>query len=366
MKLTIDQATIVEVFNQLSRFKGKEVLQNISLNVSKEEAIFRATDGEVSYTRKLSLIDNKLITVEKIGSVLLPPKVEEVIRKLSKSSISIQVLENGQIELKQGKTSAKVNAAQGEFPNLPNVEKQEAIKLSTKVLSMLCSQTAFAASEKDGRPVLKAIHMESDDQQFKVICTDSYRLSQKVLNKSLSLPVLNIPAKPLMYVIQTLDEDASLQLFAAGNHIVITTEESEIYIRQLEGTFPDVSRLLSAKPLSKVTVQKGEILSAIECALTFTKNEKDRQITIEPVEDNNLKIYSTGEEGSLESFVQGDFENVEKIQKFTVNAGYLTAAIKAFIKPEITFQYESSTKPILLVSKSDPTLTQMVVPIRTN
>ncbi|MEX3625029.1 DNA polymerase III subunit beta [Viridibacillus arvi] len=364
MKLTIDKKVMVEKLNPLAKFKGKEVLQNTYLEVTNETVLFRVSDGEVTYTSKIKLADQEHVKVEKVGSVLLPPKVEEVIRKLSNGVFSMTILENGQIELKQGKTAAKVNAVEGEFPSLPKVEKKEEVKLSTKVLRTLCTPISFAASNNDSRPILKAIHMESDDKQFKAICTDSHRLSQKALNKPLSLPVLNIPSKPLMNVIQTLNDDDSLVLSAAGNHIVLSNDETEIYIRQLEGTYPDVSRVMSIDAVGKVKVKQSEILTAIDRALTFSKAEKNNCISIEPASDGTLKVCSSAIEGSIEEFISAEFEDVDKIEKFTINAKFLTESIKSFSNSEISFLFQGDEKPIFIVSETEPTLTQMLLPIR--
>lgn len=366
MKMKVQQTTLRAVFNEISRFRGKDIMQNIHLTVSEQEGLtFQATDGEVTFIKRVPLVngENVQVEVKTPGELLLPPKFEEVTKKLSSGMISITLLKTNQIEVKQGKTSAKVNGMDGELPNIPDTPKEEGIGLTTEVLAMLVSQTAFAASDKETRAVLKAVHMESDETSFKVTATDSYRLSQKTIPKPLKLPPLNIPAKRLVEVVNTLEEKQPLKLIPLGNHILIQTTDKDVYIRQLEGSYPDTSRLTVCNAKVQVTVNRKELLSSIDRTMTFAKEEKHRSITLEPIE-NSLRIYSSMDDsGSIEELLDATISG--PCDKFTINAVFVSESLKAFTTEEVTLHIDGDNKPIFIFSESDPSLTQLVLPIRT-
>lgn len=366
MKMKIQQTTLQAVFNDISRFRGKEIMQHIHMSANANDGLtFRATDGEVTYVKKVALANGENVIVEVLtpGELLLPPKFEEVVRKLNSGMMSVTLLDTNQIEVKQGKTSAKINGVEGELPGIPEHVKEDGISLTTEVLKMLVTQTAFAASTKDGRPILKAVHMQSDETSFKVTSTDSYRLSQMSIPKPFKLPTLNIPAKRLAEVVNTLEEKQQLSLIPAGNHILIQTSDREVYIRQLEGAFPDTSRLIQCEASLKVKVKRQELLASINKSLTFAKEEQHRSITLEP-QENALRIYSASDEsGSIEEIIEATIDGVP--EKFTINALFVSDALKAFSTEEVTLHIQSNVKPIFIFSDKDPTLTQLVLPIRT-
>ncbi|MBO0588189.1 MULTISPECIES: DNA polymerase III subunit beta [unclassified Sporosarcina] len=366
MKMKIQKTTLQAVFSEISRFRGKGIMQHIHLSVSEKDGLtFRATDGEVTYVKKVALSNGEDVIVEIItpGELLLPPKLEEVTRKLSSGMMSVTLLDTNQIEVKQGKTSAKINGVDGELPGIPEHVKGDGITLTTEVLTMLVTQTAFSASDKDGRPILKAVNMQSDETSFRVTSTDSHRLSQKTIPKPLKLPTLNIPAKRLAEVVNTLEEKQQLSLIPAGNHILIQTSDREVYIRQLEGEYPNTSRLIQCNASLKVKVNRQELLASINRSLTFAKDEQYRSITLEP-QESALRIYSASDEsGSIEETLEAAIDG-EPV-KFTINALFVSDALKAFTTEEVTLHIQSNEKPIFIFSEKDPTLTQLVLPIRT-
>ncbi|MER2005860.1 MAG: DNA polymerase III subunit beta [Psychrobacillus sp.] len=363
MKISIENKVLLEVLTQVWKFRGKEIQQNILFTATEEGFTFQATDGEVTYVRHLPLVNGEQVNgkVEVAGEILLPLKFEQIARKLEMSTLSLEVKEN-ELLVKQAKTTAKVVLIKGEFPTVPKGEKGEGLRLSKEALALLVNQTAFSAADHDSRPVLKAIHMEAGEDGFKIIATDSHRLSQKLISNKINLPTLNIPAKKLSNVIDTIEEGSSIDLIPYGNYILLVTPNSEIYIRQLEGTYPDVSKLVINKAKSKVKVKSKEMLSAIDRALTFVKSDNNRKITMK-TEDNLLKMFSSADEGSIEQFIDVEVEG-EAID-ITFNANYAVAAIKSFQQETITFHIEDTSRPFFILSDDDPTLTQLVLPVRT-
>lgn len=367
MKLKVQQSVLRKVFNEISKFRGKNELQHIHLAVTENDGlVFRATDGEVTYVKRVALLSGEdvMVEIKTPGELLLPPKFEEVTKKLSNGFISITLLDTMQIEVKQGKTSAKINGVVGDLPGIPEGVKEGGIALTTEVLAMLVSQTAFSASENESRPILKAVHMESDETSFKVISTDSHRLSRKTIPKPFKLPTLNIPARRLSDVVSTLEEKQSLSLIPVGNHILIQTDDREVYIRQLEGNYPDVNRLMTCNPKLKIKVNRKELLASIDRTMTFAKEDKNRPITIES-QENTLRLYSsTDGSGTIEESLEASFDG--EPLNFTINALFVSEALKSFATEEVTLNVESNTKPIFIFSDKDSSLTQMVLPIRTS
>lgn len=365
VKMLIQQTSLKNIFNELARFKGKGDLQMISLKVEEKQLVFHSTDGEVVFIANVPVKEGETVNAEVIekGELMLPPKFEEVIRKLPAGMIEVAKQENGQIELRKGKTNVKVNGISTELPAIPAEKKGEALSLTTEVLASLVNSTSFAAADNDARPILKAIHMSSGEESFRVVSTDSHRLSMRVINKDLGLPALSIPAKRLQEVVNILPEKASLQLIPLGSYVLIRTAQRDIYIRQLEGTYPDISRLTTPNGKVKINVNRKQIIESIDRAMTFAKEGQHRGISLE-VGEGILKIYSSSDStGNIEEEIGAELEG-DKLS-FTVNAKFTLDALKAFNTEKVLFQIEASEKPVFIFSDEDPSLTQLVLPIRT-
>ncbi|MEK4487970.1 DNA polymerase III subunit beta [Psychrobacillus sp. FSL H8-0484] len=365
MKMNIQQNLIKSVFNDLSKFRGKDIMQHIHLHATESLLTFRATDGEVTFIKKVAIQTGEDVNAEihEAGELLLPPKLDEITRKLASGMISITTLANGQIEVKQAKTSAKVNVVVGEdFPGIPNQQKGEGIKFNAKVLAALVTQTAFAAADDNSRPILKSIHMVSDEKSFKVVATDRHRISQNLIPKPLKLPALNIPAKQLVNVVAAFEDNESLSLFDSGNHVLLESEDKEVYIRQLDGKYPDISKLLENLPTLKVKINRKDLINSIDRAGTFAKDDKRYAVTLEAFE-NRLSISSGADNGSIEEEIVASSEG--ELFKLTMNSKYLLDALKVFSSEEVTLHLQSNLKPVFISSDKEPNITELILPMRT-
>ncbi|MET3658058.1 hypothetical protein [Sporosarcina psychrophila] len=113
----------------------------------------------------------------------------------------------------------------------------------------------------------------------------------------------------------------------------------------------------------KVKVNRQELLAFIHRSLTFAKDEQHRSITLEP-QAGALRIYSASDDSSsIEETLEAT--NDGEPEKFTINALFVSDALKAFSTVEVTLHIQSNVKPIFIFSEKDPTLTQLVLPIRT-
>lgn len=64
------------------------------------------------------------------------------------------------------------------YPRLQEVATDSPLILETKLLKSIISETAFAASLQESRPILTGVHMVlSNHNEFKAVATDSHHES---------------------------------------------------------------------------------------------------------------------------------------------------------------------------------------------
>jgi DNA polymerase III subunit beta len=370
MKLNIEQKVLKEVLSEVKRFtdgKGNlPILSCVLLEVKKDLLTFRATDTEISIERELSLKDGDKVLgeVKEEGICILSPKFDEVIKKLPSGQVKIETLKNNQITIKSGKSEVKVNGMSSEdFPAFPSFKDEKGLKLPAQVLKILISETAFAAADKENqRGILKAVHFNSTNG-FEVIATDSHRLSKKRIEKEINLPTLNIPAKKLKEYAGIMDDKETVEMIPGENQVLLQSDSRKVYIRLLEGNFPDTSSLIPSTFKTHITVSTKEMLTALDRCFLFSKESKNKCVTLTS-SDNGILISAKSDESgviddSLEAQIDGESVTV------TFNANFAMEALKAFPHEKVKISFNGSVKPIVITSEKDTSLTQLLLPIRT-
>ena len=68
------------------------------------------------------------------------------------------------------------------YPHLPVIDTQNQMKLPVHLLTKIISETGFAVSMHESRPILTGVHFILENQKLLAVATDSHRLSQRVID----------------------------------------------------------------------------------------------------------------------------------------------------------------------------------------
>ena len=89
------------------------------------------------------------------GECVMPARMfADIIRKLPDDVVSIEVDDNYRVTIKGGVASFQIMAsAADEYPQLPTVEEENAVRLPQSALRSLISGTIFAVSDDTANPI---------------------------------------------------------------------------------------------------------------------------------------------------------------------------------------------------------------------
>ena len=230
MKFIIKQEKLLESLNHASKAISPRnlipILTGIKFDLTEEGLYLSASDTDISIR---CFIDKKDITeIKELGSIVIGGKyIVEIIRKLPNIDITIEVLDGYKMIISTANTEFNLNGINpSEFPNLDLDVTKEPIIISTDLFKKIISQTFFATSQNESRPLLTGINFRIDKDLIEVIATDSYRLAKKSINIDTSLEnVMNIviPGKNLMELSKIIgDEQENLELHVFENKILLS------------------------------------------------------------------------------------------------------------------------------------------------
>ncbi|MFY0519275.1 DNA polymerase III subunit beta [Lysinibacillus sp. UGB7] len=377
MKIQVTKSILLKELATASKYRGREIkggntigIPFISLSASEEGLKIRATDNQVYYENILPLhivgeedLEEVHVVIE-AGQVALTQKFDEVLRKFPSEKVEIQVT-GEKIILTADNVNAEVSTMDSPFDEAPTGVEGESINSPKTFFDNIITKTVFASSESDSRPLLKGINIKGDGTTFTAIATDSHRLAKYEDAQSIQIDNITIPAKPFASVLETFSDDGKVMLIPLGNYVKLQQEDKNVFIRLLDGNFPDTTKLVNVlDTVSHISINSKELINAIDRAIPFAKNDKGRPVVQLEMFDQGIKIFSSAEDGSMTSNVSINKSNGVVIsEKIVLNAKFMIDSIKSHNSKEVTLVIESKGKPVYVLSE-DKSNTQLILPIK--
>ena len=169
----------------------------------------------------------------------------------------------------------------GEFPELPIVEYQNSLILPQRVLHSMITETIFAVSTNDSRPIHTGELFErTADGLLTVVAVDGYRLALRREGTQMGVTdtacQFVIPASALNEVSKICgDTDETIEIVQGTRHIMFRIDQTTLITRRLEGEFLNYSQAIPADNPISVTVDRRQLISSIErCSLIITEQQK--------------------------------------------------------------------------------------------
>ena len=370
MKFVIKRNILLENLNHTSKAISSRnlipILTGIKFDLKEEGLYLSASDTDISIR---SFIDrSEFSEIKELGSIVIGGKyIVEIIRKLPDTDISIEVIDGFKMIVSTSNTEFNLNGVNpDEFPNLELDETKEPIILNTDEFKTIINQTFFATAQSESRPILTGINFRIDNNALEVIATDSYRLARKVINidKELDSAVnIVIPGKNLMELSKIIDDsDENIELHLFNNKILFKYKNILFLSRLLSGTYPASSSIIPSDFSIEIETDANSLYEMIDRASLLTSDRDKNTIKLELV-DRELIISSNSPEiGKVEEKLNVDSDGSICI---SFSSKYMLDAIKSFNQDKVTIYINNDNSPIILKSKDDKSLIQLVLPIKT-
>ena len=320
------------------------------------------------YDLKTGIVTSLPAEVEKVGGIVLNARLfGEIIRKMPGQYVTISVNSGYAAEISSEMSDFEIlGSPTSDYPELPAVEEQDTIEISETILKKMISQTNFAVSDNDSRPIHTGALFETMDNELTVVAVDGYRLAlrRESLDRE-NIPELSfvVPGAALTEVERIIsDGDGQVSLTLGSKHILFKIDETTLISRRLEGEFLNYKNSLPQQAKFKFKVEKDELISAVE-RVSLIISDKLKSPVRCVFGDGVVKLHSASALGkaSDECVMSGDGENLE----IGFNDKYLLEALKAAPADDILLELNSGVTPCIIAPADESNnFLYMILPVR--
>ncbi len=376
MKLVCNQSDLSANMTLVSRAVPSRpthpVLANVLLQADAEK-------GQVSLTAfdlSLGIRTSFLAEVETSGAITLPAKLlNDIVARLPQGEITLED------EAAEVPFCATIVSTSGryqvhgmgvdDFPELPILEKGEAIELPAEALLEGIKGSLLAASTEEAKQILSGVHLSVSQDALEFAATDGHRLAvvKRVFEtETEDLPDLEvtIPAKALRELermLGTRQSSETLSLNCDRGQIVFEWADQCLTSRTLEGQYPAYRQLIPHQFERQITMDRRQLLSALE-RIAVLADQKNNIVKFN-IDSNNQEIalsVNAQDVGSGRELLAAQISGESLDIAFNIK--YLMDGIKAIGTPEIQMQLNAALTPVILTPLGGLKMTYLIMPVQ--
>lgn len=307
--------------------------------------------------------------VPETGSIVLNARLfGDIIRRLPDDVVTISVDEKYLTQIKCGMSEFNiVGISAADYPELPSVDYQNSIYIAQKSMKAIISQTIFAVSDNEARPIHTGSLFDLEGGILTVVSVDGYRLALRREKVDESTEMQNgsfvVPGSALSEVEKICaDSDELCKITLGTKHIVFTIGSTVLVSRRLEGEFLNYKNSIPKTSKYSVTAEKRALINAIE-RVSLIISDKLKSPVRCTFGDEVVKVMTSTPLGRAndECYVKGNADNME----IGFNNKYILDALKAAPSDELRLLLTSNISPCIIVPADDSrSFLYMILPVR--
>ena len=361
MHIIVEKVNLLDGLKKVGVYVGKKsslaILKGVKITtVSNDKIEIVASDSDTYISTE---IEAQVITS---GAALLQyNQFNDFLKKSKATTIELQKLDNNVTIIKAKNIDYKlISFDADEFPNLPSYEYTN-VTLSYDEYKRILNNTTYALATSESRPVLTGLNIRTEHGKLHFTATDSHRLGRYSIDTILSDIEVVAGGEAIKNTLKVTDKSTKdIKLGFSAQLTLVQFNSTKIYIRNLEGNYPDTSRLIPDNFKTSATINAAETLESLEMLHTLSKNDRNNVVTMELNGKIELKTNSP-EIGQMQAALQG--EKAGEDLKIGYSNVYMRDVLKALNTDEVNLNFCGNMRPFTATAKELEAV-HLILPVR--
>ena len=341
------QKALNTVSGVISSSQSRPILENYLFQLEENNLKITASDGETTLVTTLE------VKSDDTGKFAVPAKIfQDFVKTYNEQPLTLSVKDsadgNGSLlEILDEKDNFAVALDNAEdYPELPEFDASQSVKIASGVLSEVLTNTLFVTSNDSLRPVMTGVLFQFKEDETNFVSTDSHRL---VVYKRTDLinaePIEFImPKKPLAIfknILANSNEEVQIEFnenmakFTFGNNIWIC--------RLIDGKYPNYSAVIPKENPNVLTINRNLLLSSIRRA-SIMSNKSTNQVRFK-LSGNILHLHAEDTEYANKADMQIPCDYNGEDINIGFSSKFLTEMLSVLSSDDITMKMSQPNRP---------------------
>ena len=349
------------------------IFVNIKLELTTDSLILTGSNGDLSITTSFPFFRNnqEIIRDVHLGSILANSDILcNIVKRLDGEEIAFDVLDDNEARIEvDDKASFNLHCIDAnEYADLDFSFKGVKIILDASEIANVVSQVSFAASIKNVKPVLTGVNIEGSGSNINFVATDSARLAKKEVEAEIS-EVFNttVPVRTFQEIARSITDEDKITLYINDRRILVELKDTIISSVLLPGTYPNVKNIIPKNFLYTLEVDANDLIKTIETANVFSASTGEKGATIRCyMSQENVVFRCSSDQNGNSSVMLNLFKYTGERLEISFKCEYVLNAVKALKTSEVLLCFQGEMKPFVIIGKNDPSVIQLLTPVKTH
>jgi DNA polymerase-3 subunit beta len=378
------------------------ILANVLLNADQEKGRLGLTGFDLS----LGIRTSFPAQVSQGGMITIPSKIfNDIVSRLPDGEVTITYEEdefedNPIISIKSASGSFQIRGIKAEdYPELPQVGKDNALMLPISALSEGLKGSLFAASMDETKQILTGIHLIREDDTLEFASTDGHRLaivkttdqkptdddqdneedseSEDMEDEDSELDseagisqdqnfAITIPARALRElekIFAMTKESDSMALYVDDGQVVFELGDQHLTSRKLDGTYPNYNQLIPRNFSRTMVIERKRLIESLE-RVGVLADQKNNMVRFRINSDDDVVtlVVEAKELGTAKESIPVQITGESLEIGFSIR--YLMDGLKALPTDDIKMNFNEATQPVVINPLGGLNMTYLIMPVQ--
>ncbi|MGV8915455.1 MAG: DNA polymerase III subunit beta [Kaistella sp.] len=341
------QKALNTVSGVISSSQSRPILENYLFELEENNLKITASDGETTLVTTLE------VKSDDSGKFAVPAKIfQDFVKTYNEQPLTLSVKDatdgtGSLLEILDEKDNFAVALDNAEdYPELPEFDASQSVKISAGILSEALNNTLFATSNDSLRPVMTGVLFQFKEDETNFVSTDSHRL---VVYKRTDLvnaePIEFImPKKPLAIFKNILANSNEEVIIEFNENMAKFTFGNNIWIcRLIDGKYPNYSAVIPKENPNVLTINRNLLLSSIRRA-SIMSNKSTNQVRFK-LSGNILHLHAEDTEYANKADMQIPCDYNGEDINIGFSSKFLTEMLSVLNSDDITMKMSQPNRP---------------------
>ena len=321
------------------------------------------------YDLKKGIYTSLPADVAETGAIVLSARLfGEIVRSLPNGIVTVEVKSGMNTSITCGASDFSILGSDAsEYPELPAVDRQNAVALPQGLLGRMIRQTIFAVSDNESRPVYTGSLFEVRDDTLVIVSVDGYRLAlrrEKVEAGNLENCTFIVPGAALSDVEKLCaDSDEPVDITVGLKHISFGIGDTVLVSRRLEGEFLNYQKSIPSEFGSVAEVNRDDLAQVVS-RVSLVIDEKTKHPLKIRIRDGGIDLSCQTGRGRAEDQCPAKITGGSELV-IGFNNRYLLDALKAAPADVLHIGMNTASSPcVLRPADGGDSFSYMILPVR--
>ncbi|MBL7779997.1 MAG: DNA polymerase III subunit beta [Saprospiraceae bacterium] len=343
------------------------ILEDFLFKIENKKLTIAATDLETSIATGIEVLADDDFSVAIPAKILL-----DTLKALPQQPITVTVQpDNWGIEITSSYGKYRLAGENGsDFPNIPEPDSVDTVKLNSQYLLEAINKTVFATSSDELRPAMTGVYFQVDMNKLICVATDAHKLVKYTTHQMAGevATTFIVPKKALNLLKNALPANDAVTISFNKANAFFTFGSIHLVCRLIDARYPDYNAVIPVDNPNSMTLSRSDFQNSLK-RIAIYANKTTNQVVLD-VNDKSLTVSAQDLDFSNEATEQLACNFDGSPMKIAFNARFLAEMLGVLDSEEVRMEFSTPSRAGILTpveeNNTDREILMLVMPVMLN